>query len=72
MPKKNKTSAPHTRLLLSGDISAPADVLANSSLTEEQKRETLETWLHELQHSPETEGTQQVLQAVRAALARLS
>ena len=59
---------PHTELLLAGDFSSPAEVLASDDLTSAQKRELLTVWERDLLGKRALADARVLLQSVRSAL----
>lgn len=61
----------HPRLYLAGDFGSPAEVMAASSLDDDQKRDVLGVWHRDLMNSGGWAEHKELLSAIDEALTRL-
>ena len=57
--------------MLSGDFGSPVEVLAENSLSMEQKRELFDTWLRDLEAQPATKARDALRESIEDARASL-
>lgn len=62
----------HPRLVLAGDFSSPAEVLAANALGDDQKREILNVWRNDLVRTGGSAEHEKLLADIDEALTRLA
>jgi len=61
----------HLRLLLSGDMESPQQVLAEESFSEADKREVFAVWLRDLYRRESDTETRRLIAEIREAIGKL-
>ena len=61
----------HLRLMLSGDLESPQQVLAATNLDKARKREVFEVWLRDLLVGPANEEAHRLVTEIHEAIAML-